>query len=289
MTNEIKRWTVMEVLNWAHKDLESKGVEKARLDAEVLLGNTLGMPRLQLYTNFDKPLTNDERSRFRSSIIKRRKRTPVAYILGEKEFYSRPFIVNKDVLIPRPESEMLVDEVVSFYKTTKASKFTVADIGTGSGCIAVTIAKEIPSARVIATDISETALEVARKNSNALDATVQFFGGSLLTTIDNDITFDCIVSNPPYIETHIINDLSEEVKTEPKLALDGGQDGLNIIRELIKQCTGRLCQGGKLLIEIGYNQGQALLDLLSDTGTFTDCKILKDYSGHDRIASAILI
>lgn len=287
MTKELKRWTVMEVLNWAHKDLEAKGVEKARLDAEVLLGNTLNMARLQLYTNFDKPLTQDEREHFRNAIMERRKRTPIAYITGEKEFYSRPFLVNKDVLIPRPETEMLIDEIVSFHKTCNFTDFKVIDVGTGSGCIAVTIAKEIPSATVLATDISEEALTIARKNAEALNASVQFFKGNLLTPIDRDVTFNCIVSNPPYIETEVIGKLSEEVKTEPGLALDGGEDGLNIIRELIDQCSSRLTDNGRLLIEIGYNQGEALLQLLSKHPEFDECRILKDYSGHDRIASTI--
>lgn len=284
---ELKRWTVMEVLNWAHKDLEAKGVEKARLDAEVLLGNTLNMARLQLYTNFDKPLTQDERTRFRSAIVERRKRTPIAYITGEKEFYSRPFLVNKSVLIPRPETEMLIDEIVSFHKTFDFTDFKIIDVGTGSGCIAVTIASEIPSANVFATDISEEALVIARKNSENLNARVEFHRGNLLSPVNEDINFNCIVSNPPYIETEVIENLSEEVKAEPGLALDGGKDGLNIIRELVEQCSSRLTDRGKLLIEIGYNQGEALLEILSKYPQFADCNILKDYSGHDRIASAI--
>jgi release factor glutamine methyltransferase len=287
VTKELKRWTVMEVLNWAHKDLEAKGIEKARLDAEVLLGNTLNMERLQLYTNFDRPLSQEERTSFKNAIIERRKRIPIAYITGEKEFYSRPFFVSKDVLIPRPETEMLIDEVISFYKAGDFPDFKVVDAGTGSGCIAITIAIEIPNARVFATDISENALAIARKNAKNMNTPIDFREGNLLSPLDKDMTFNCIVSNPPYIETDVISNLSEEVKSEPFLALDGGEDGLNIIEELIEQSSSRLTENGKLLIEIGYNQGEALLGLFSKNPCFHDCRILKDYSGHDRIASAI--
>ena len=280
----------MEVLNWAHKDLQSKKIPKARLDAEVLLGHALGLERLQLYTNFDRPLTQSERANFRNFIKQRRDRVPVAYILGNKEFYSRSFTVNSDVLIPRPESELIIEEVLAFYKNhtqTEQTDFSIIDVGTGSGCLAVTLALEIPNAEVTATDISEKALDIARKNSVNLNGNVNFLCSYLLNKIGKETKFNCIVSNPPYIETKVIDTLSKDVQTEPKLALDGGEDGLVLIRKLITQSIPKLKPMGLLIIEIGHDQGEKLLKLMSENKTLTNLKIIKDLSGHSRVATAI--
>ena len=273
-----EQWTVMKVLNWSCDDLKKKGVEKPRLDAEILLSHTLGLSRLELYTNFDKPMSPNERESFKSLLKRRREREPIAYILGHKEFYSMDFCVSSSVLVPRPETELLVDRVLK--ETGKDGEATIVDIGTGSGCIAVAIAKNSTN-KVYASDISKEALTVAQKNASQNEAAVTFAQGSLLAPFEPGLLFDGIVSNPPYIETETLAGLSPELAFEPKGALDGGADGLDVIRPLVDEAKGRLVNGGFLLFEIGFNQGEAAKVLLASEG-YEGIEIIKDLAGHDR-------
>lgn len=273
-----EQWTVMKVLNWSCDDLKKKGVEKPRLDAEILLSHTLGLSRLELYTNFDKPMSPQERESFKNMLKRRREREPIAYILGHKEFYSMDFNVSASVLVPRPETELLVDRVLK--ETGKEAQATIADVGTGSGCIAVAIAKNSKN-KVYASDISQEALTVAQKNAAQNEATVTFAQGSLLAPFEPGLLFDGIVSNPPYIETETLKGLSPELAFEPKGALDGGADGLDVIRPLVDEAKDRLVDGGFLLFEIGFNQGEASKGLLADEG-YTEIELIKDLAGHDR-------
>ena len=273
-----EQWTVMKVLNWSCDDLAKKGVEKPRLDAEILLSHTLGLSRLELYTNFDKPMSPEERETFRNLLKRRREREPMAYILGHKEFYSIDFEVTPGVLVPRPETELLVDRVIK--ETGKDGEATIVDIGTGSGCIAVAIAKNSAN-KVYASDVSKEALAIAQKNAQNNEASILFAQGSLLAPFEPGLLFDGIVSNPPYIETETLAELAPELSFEPKGALDGGRDGLDVIRSLVDEAKSRLVSGGFLLFEIGYNQGEKAKELLSSEG-YEQIEIIKDLAGHDR-------
>ena len=273
------QWTVMDVLQWSSQDLAKRDIEKPRLDAEVLLGKALGLTRLELYTNFDRPLSDNERRRFRDFISRRRRREPVAYITGEKEFYSLCFEVSPDVLIPRPESEVLVDEVLDFAKGKKNLK--VADVCTGSACIAIALAKNL-DAEISASDMSAAALDLAAKNCKKHRVSLALRRGNLLEAYGDEETFDVIVSNPPYIEETELSSLPPEVKWEPSLALDGGRDGLDKIRELVKDARAHLNDNGLLLIEIGSKQGKEAKRIL-ERAEMNGVEVLRDLAGLDRV------
>lgn len=273
-----EQWTVMKILKWSSDDLGKRGIEKPRLDAEILLSDTLGLSRLELYTNFDKPMTPAERESFKNKLKRRRDREPIAYILGHKEFYSLDFAVKPAVLVPRPETELLVDRVLK--ETGKEGTATIVDVGTGSGCIAVAIAKNSTNT-VYASDVSREALNLAQQNARENETEITFAHGSLLEPFTEGLIFDGIVSNPPYIKSAVMAELEPELAFEPTGALDGGQDGLDIIRPLVKEAKSRLVNGGFLLFEIGHDQGETASQVLSDEG-YTDIEILKDLAGLDR-------
>jgi len=272
-------WTVLKVLQWTAGYLREKGVEEGRLDAELLLSDALGLDRVGLYLNYDRPLTAAELALFRKGVSRRARREPLQYILGRVEFWSLPFVVNPAVLIPRPDTEILVEEALKRASAGAA----ILDVGTGSGAIAVALAHELPEAAVEGVDISPEALEVASENArrNGVDGRVRFRKTDLGSLPEGP--FDLIVSNPPYIPGGELVALMPEVRDfEPRLALDGGGDGLDCYRLLAHQAPSRLRSGGWLLLETGVGQASAVQKLLAEAGLL-DVFSRNDYAGIPRV------
>lgn len=279
--------TVLDVLQLAAGHLESSGVASPRLDAEVLLGLVLGLDRIHLYVQHDRPLTTEELESYRVAIARRAKREPVAYIVGEREFYSQPFTVDRRVLVPRPETEHLVETVLEALQTTFGADVALsfADIGTGSGAVAVTLARLEERARAVATDISPDALSVAAHNAerHGVRARIDFRAGDLYRPLADE-RFHAIVSNPPYIKESDYENLAAEVRAfEPRTALAAGPDGLDVIRRLIDGAPRHLLPGGFLALEIGWNQGEEVRRLARARGLVC-ARIVPDLAGLDRVA-----
>lgn len=278
-------WTIQRLLDWTQSHFAKHGIDSARLDAELLLASALGVDRVYLYTHFDKPLDPEERGPFREYVRRRGAREPVSQILGRREFYGRAFRVTADVLTPRPETEHLVDAVLEWSKGQPVSR--VLDLCTGSGAIAVSIAAEMPETQVVATDISEPALAVARSNVEALGvgAKVDLRLGSLFEPVAGE-RFAIVVCNPPYVAAGERDALPPEVREhEPDVALFGGPDGLEVIRPLCSQALAHLRPGGLLALEIGWRQGETVQKLLAEAG-FQTIELRPDLQGHPRVVLA---
>lgn len=277
--------TVAEVLKSATERLEVCGIDSPRLDAEILLAHVLGWRRLSLYVDADKILPLEKILRFNDLITRRLDGVPVAYLTGAKEFMGLTFAVNENVLIPRPDTEILA-EGVGKYLRGLGGNVTFADLGTGSGAICVSILKFVKSARAAAVDISNEALNVAKLNAAKfyVDDRADFFCGDLFAPLEGKI-FNAIVSNPPYISTNDLKTLQSEVQREPRLALDGGTDGLNFYRRIISDAPRFLVRGGLLAVEVGINQAQAVKSL-AEAANFVDIQIFKDLAGIERVVSA---
>lgn len=290
--------TVLEVLRRAQGYLAGYGVSTPRLDAEVLLGHVLGMDRVHLYVNFDRPMSQDELARYRKLIADRARRIPVAYLTGEKEFMGMAFLVGRGVLIPRPDTEILVERAVEMLKELLGEAedrppALVADIGTGSGAVAVSIARLVKGVKVIASDISPDALKYARANveRHGVEDRVVLVLGDLFDPVDRALgpgeKLAAVVSNPPYIPSSAIDTLSPEVaKAEPRHALDGGSDGLAFYRKLAFGAHERLISRGIIALEIGYDQGAAVSRLLEGAG-FSNVGVHKDLAGLDRVVTGV--
>ena len=275
-------WTTLKVLTWTKEFLAAKGIENARLEAEWLLCAATGLDRVGLYLNFDKPLDDDELAGYRAMVSRRARREPLQHILGSQEFFGLDFEVTPDVLIPRHDTETLVSEAIA----RKPDACSVLDIGTGSGCIAVVLARQLPAAVVTATDISEAALAVARRNAVRHEVSVEFLAGSLLEPTAGR-RFDLIVSNPPYIPTGDIEGLEPEVRDyDPHRALDGGADGLNVYRKLIPAAQESLNIDGWLLLEIGIGQAAAVSDMFMEAGKYGQPFSALDPGGIVRVVGA---
>lgn len=281
-------WTIETVLRWATDDFRTRGVDSPRLDAELLLGKALGLTRIQLIVDAKRILEPDELARFRELVRRRRAREPVAYILGTREFYGRPFRVDKRVLIPRPDSEALID--VALQLTRHRSLWMRAlDLCTGSGCIGITLARERPTSLVVASDVSADALAVARDNALRLGAyNVAFVHGDLFGAVDPAWRFDLVTANPPYIASGEIESLEPEIRDyEPRLALAGGADGLTIIRRIVAEARGHLADGGQIAIEVGFGEATAAAELLAKAG-FAAIAVQRDYARIERVVSGVL-
>jgi release factor glutamine methyltransferase len=275
-------WTVLKILRWTADYFRSKEIESARLDAELLLSATLDMDRVTLYVNFERPLNADELSRYREKVQRRASREPIQYILGETEFWSLPFNVNPAVLIPRGDTEVLVEEALQ----RMDGRSRVLDVGTGSGAIAIALAREMPALHVTAVDCSAEALEVARGNArrNGVEDRVACLAGDLQSLPSGP--FDAIVSNPPYIPSRDWQQLMPEVRDhEPRLALDGGDDGLEAYRLIAVQALQILSPGGWLLVEVGIDQATVVSALFRAAGLI-DVSQRNDYAGIPRIVMA---
>ena len=272
---------LLEVLRGTERYLADRGVENPRLNAEHLLAHALGLKRMELYLQFDRPLTETERAPLRDLVKRRGTREPLQHVLGTAEFHGRAFACDKRALVPRPETEQLVELAVKLAKAHAAP--TLLDIGTGSGVIALTLALEIPSATVHGTDLSPDALALSAENAarHALTDRVTFHQADLLPP--GAAKFDLIIANLPYIPADEIAALSPEVRQDPHTALDGGPDGLDLIRRLIDTAPDRLAPGGALLLEIGAGQTDAVNALLS-ARKFRDISVRPDYQNIPRFA-----
>jgi release factor glutamine methyltransferase len=274
---------VRRVLTWTTGHFEKKGVDAPRLTAEILLSHVLGVGRVRLYVDLDRPLQKTELAAFRALIERRATGEPTQYLVGKREFYGRAFAVDARVLIPRPETELLVESILQ--AVPREGPARVLDVCAGSGCIAVTVAAERPAASVWATELSADAAAVARANAEALGvgSRVTVLEGDLLAPVPAGARFDVVVSNPPYVASAEIPTLSAEVQREPRLALDGGVDGLALYRRLVEDARRVLKPGGLLALELGETQGPSVKGLLVAAG-YADVKIVKDLERRDRFA-----
>lgn len=282
-------WTISTLLDWTTIYFTNHKIEEPHLEAEILLAHALKIKRIELYMQHERVLKEEELAAFKQLILRRIKREPTAYIIGYKPFMSLDLNVTKDVLIPRPETEKLVEESISLVKLTGKDIVHVADIGTGSGAIGVSVAKYCKSAKVYATDISKAAIGVAESNAekHGVKERISFYLGDLFSPIPEGIKFDLILSNPPYIKTSEIKDLQPEIsKYEPAGALDGGPDGLDYYRKIISQAPNYLADSGYLLLEAGYGQADNIVEMIKNTGSFRETKKVKDLSGIDRVILA---
>ena len=283
--SEAQVWTIAAVLKWATDDFRARGIENPRLDAEVLLGRALGASRTQLVIDMMKPLAPGELARFRDMVKRRRAREPVAYILGEREFFGRAFAVDSRVLIPRPDTETLVD--VALARTRHASMSArVLDLCTGSGCVAITLARERPTTGVTGADASAGAIAVAEKNALRLGAyNAHFVTCDLYGDLQGE--FDLITANPPYIAAPEIPGLSPDiVKFEPHLALEGGADGYAITARIVEGAPAHLANGGVLAMEVGAGQAEHVAELLRARG-FVAIERARDYARIERVVSGV--
>jgi release factor glutamine methyltransferase len=347
-TQRREAWTVMDVLRWTTTRFAERGLPTPRLDAELLAAHAFGLSRVQLYTQFDRPLSTEELAAFRALVKRRQAGEPVAYLTGKKEFWSLELHVDARVLVPRPDTETAVEEALDRLPrastgradavagtdavgTPEASRaadaadvaapaaadvaagaaaevaapadadmaapaappaadadrprLRIADVGTGSGAIALALAKQRPDAAVFAVDVSPDALAVARANAERLGLAVTFLEGDLAAPLRPHAPFDLVVANLPYIPSADIPGLSADVRTEPRLALDGGADGLDLVRRLLAEAPGLLAPGGAVVLEIGVHQAAATAALCRAAG-LTDVRTRADLGGIERIVSA---
>jgi release factor glutamine methyltransferase len=279
-------WTIRRLLDWTRAFLAGKGIESARLEAELLLAHALGCAKIALYTRYEEVPDDAQRTTFRELVQRRVKGQPVAHLLGKKEFFSLEFEVGPAVLIPRPDSEWLVSEAQDIAKPLATPR--LLDIGTGSGCLAIALAVRVKNAQVTAIDRSDEALAVAQRNAAKHKVTerVRFLNGDLFGPVVGE-QFDVIVSNPPYIPTAEVERLAPEVRDfEPRLALDGGPDGFAIIDRLLIEAGSYLVPGGTLLFEIGHDQADAARSRAEAMG-WTVVKAIKDAGNHVRVLRVI--
>lgn len=278
MSERAETWTVLKVLNWTKVYLAEKGVENARLEAEWLLASALGLDRVGLYVNFDRPLSEAELADCRGLVARRARREPLQYILGSQEFMGLDFEVVPGVLIPRHDTEVLVEEALRRAEGAQ----TILDIGVGSGCIAVALAKRLPQATVWGVDTAPEALAVAQRNIERHEVRVTLFEGSLFEPFA-ERRFDLIVSNPPYIPSTDLETLQPEVRDyEPRAALDGGPDGLQFYRQIITAAAAHLVPGGWLLLEVGIDQADAVRKMFQTAG-FSELCTAQDPNRIDRV------
>jgi len=281
-------WTIKKILDWSTDYFKKFNIEWPHLESEILLAHALELKRIELYTNHDRILTNEELASYKKLVERRKAKEPIAYITNNQPFMSLDMYVDPTVLIPRPETELMVELIIDQVKNEQ-KEIKIADIGTGSGCIAVSLAKYLPRIKVVGIDRSDEAIVVAHKNAakHGVEARCEFKVGNLYEPLQEKV--DIIVSNPPYIRRNQIKKLETDVKIwEPHKALDGGTDGLDYIKELIKQAPEYLKPSGELLIEIGFDQGAEVKDLARKQPKLSDPRVIKDLNKKDRIFTAAL-
>jgi release factor glutamine methyltransferase len=279
VTDPARRVTPGDAIAWAVETLRDTS-ETPRLDAEVLLAHTLGWSRARVLSRLQETISDEMLQQFRTLILRRAAREPVAYLVGRKEFYGLEFVVDRRVLVPRPETETLVDAALEWAKQ-RPGPLVIADIGTGSGCIAVALAVHLPQAHIYAIDLSSDALAVARQNvmRHHVDASVTLLTGDLLAPLPQPV--DLLVSNPPYT---VLDEVDPGVRThEPRLALDGGSDGLAVYRRLFAAAPSALRPGGALMLEIGATQARAVVDLARQAFPEAVIRVRQDLAGRDRV------
>ncbi len=278
-------WTVFKLIAWTEAYFARHRIDSPRLTAEILLGFCLGVRRLDLYLQHDRPMEKQELARFRSLVQRRKKREPVAYITGEKGFFESSFKVAPGVLIPRPDTETLVTVTLDLLATAPDRPKTVLELGVGSGAIVVSLAKADPENRYFAGDISGAALDAAQKNAGREGVgQIHFFKGTWFAPLAARPFFDVIVSNPPYIPTKDIFGLMPEIKDhEPMIALDGGPDGLDCIRRILAQACEYLVPGGDLVLEMGFDQKPGIIAAADTCPGYEPVEFIRDLAGHDRV------
>ncbi|MFO0585529.1 MAG: peptide chain release factor N(5)-glutamine methyltransferase [Anaeromyxobacter sp.] len=276
-------WTPLKLLAWTQDYFAKKSVDSPRLTAELLLAHALGCDRVRLYLDFEKPIQEPELATFRALVKRRADGEPTAYLLGKREFFGRSFAVSPAVLVPRPETEALVE--VALAALPAEGPASVLDLCTGSGAIAVSVALGRPGTRVVATDVSEEALLVARANAEKLGAVVEFAHGDLWAAVHAGDRFDVIASNPPYIPSGELAGLSREVRREPCIALDGGPEGLDVLRRVVAGAPSRLAPGGVLAVELHEGHAERVVALCREAG-FEHSEGRKDLAGLPRYVVA---
>lgn len=289
MTSTTEAWTTRKLLDWLRGALKDKGIDDARLCAELLVAHVIGCQRLRLYMEADRPATPDELTKLRDLAKRALNHEPVQYLVGEASFYGISLKADKRALIPRPETQALVDEAVNAIKGIGDRALLVADICTGSGCVAIAIASQAPTAIVHACDIDANALALTAENIERTKLTdrITIFEGDLLAALPGDKPYDAIVANPPYIPDDEWAAVAPNVKDhEPTHALRGGADGLDLVRPLITQAAERLRPGGLLAIEIATARSEEALQLLTADDRYRDARIVRDFAGRPRIISA---
>jgi len=281
-------WSIGSVLRWASEDFARRGNPSPRLDAELLLGLVLAVDRIRLVLDAARPLTTEELSAYRELIKRRRRGEPIAYIRGEREFYGRRFVVDRRVLVPRPDTETLVE--VALQRTRPNALYGRAlDLCTGSGCVAIAFAGERRNWRITGSDLSEDALAVARENALRLGSIwgLRWLSGDLFAPLAKAERFELITANAPYIPAQEIATLDADVRDfEPRLALDGGADGLVLIRRIVDEAREFLTPGGVLALEVGHDQAAAVDALLREFA-YSRIERRRDYGGHERVVSAV--
>ncbi|MBL7685946.1 MAG: peptide chain release factor N(5)-glutamine methyltransferase [Deltaproteobacteria bacterium] len=289
MVQEI--WNILKMLQWMTSYFQERGIDSARLESELIVAHALQLSRIQLYTKFDLPLSDLELQSIKSLVKRRTAREPLAYILGEKEFYSLSFEVNSSVLIPRPETEVLVEEVLK--QLPADSPLHILEVGTGSGCLPITLAKHLPQAQFVTFDLSLAALEVAKRNAHRHQVSdrIQFVQANLFEPSsfldDRRKSFDLLISNPPYISTEEMKGLAPELSFEPRNALEAGVTGIEYYAALFDLAQLAIKSGGFFIFEIGCAQGSRLIELASKAN-FSNILLLQDYSGQDRFIKGFI-
>jgi release factor glutamine methyltransferase len=286
-------WTIKRLLEWTAPFFARKGVDSPRLCAELLLAHVLSVPRIALYTNYERVLDAKELADYRELVRRAGEQEPVAYLTGKAHFFSLEFQVTPDVLIPRPDTEVLVENVIRLARANGGIESPrILDLCTGSGCIALALAANLKNAKLIATDIDAQAAAVARRNVEklALADRVSILEGDLFSSLKSQTDpqpFHFVLANPPYIPTDQIAKLDRNVREyEPLAALDGGADGLSFHRRILADAADWLIPGGQVLLEIAFDQGAAALEAMAKHSFLTEARILKDYGGRDRVAAA---
>jgi len=287
-----KTWTILRLINWTSQYFSENGIENPRLDAEVLLAHSLRTNRLRLYLNYDKPILKGELREYKKLIKRRIRREPLQYITGYQEFWSLNLKVTKGVLIPRPETEILVEEAIKTFPQNELFDKTIniLELGTGSGAVAIALAKELQRGSIVATDISDIAIKTARENAkvHGLEKQITFLKGSLFEPVRERIgTFNLVISNPPYIPIEDFRDIQPEVRDfEPRISLNGGKEGLKFYRQILSQIGRYLAKDGWVILELGKGQAEKVTRLIELTGEFNPTSIVKDFSGIERVVKA---
>ena len=275
---------IEEILKKEINNLKQNNIENSTLKAKILLANILNVKKEYLLIHSEEQVKQEDKIKYENCIKELIKGKPLQYITNKQEFMGLNFYVDENVLIPQPDTEILVEKAIEIAETTQKNK--ILDMCTGSGCIAISLAKKINNAQIIAVDISNNALNVANKNAinNNVENKIKFINSDMFNNIEEK--FDIIVSNPPYIETETINKLEIEVQNEPHLALDGGIDGLKFYKIIANNAFEYLNENGYLLLEIGYNQQESVTQLLQDTGKYKNIETIKDLGGNYRVVIA---
>ncbi len=288
-----KLWTIGALLQWTSNFFTRNNIDEPRLSAELLLAHALGCNRMALYTRYEHVPTTEQTAAFRELVKRRRENTPVAYLIGRTSFFSFDLAVSPAVLIPRPDTETLVEQVIRIVRQIPGWETpNILDLGTGSGCIAIALAKSLPGAQLVASDVSPEALTMARANADSLAVAdrIRFIQGDLFAPLVQPPTpgaFHVIAANPPYIATGQLRELMPQVRDhEPTLALDGGPDGLDFYRRIGDEAAGFLIPGGLLIVETAFNQTEQVRQLFQTNTQLGDLRIVTDAAGHPRCVLA---